>query len=156
MLAFLVGMLVLGGVTLGAVYLYVRHPWSPSHHDSRAYPGSSDISLKESLKLTGATLPADAGNVRYYVKGNMMGTLLQLSYQVPCNSVPAIMSAAKLTVPIAVDSIDNKVRRFAESHGWRPEAGATTAVGDTRVWNTTAMVQTLGSGKCSVYVDAFN
>ncbi|MFI1383194.1 hypothetical protein [Embleya sp. NPDC020886] len=154
--AFLVGMLILGGLAFGALQLYLRHPWAPFHRDSRADPGSSEISLKESLKLTGVTLPEGTVNVRYYVKGNAMGTLLKLSYQIPCNSVPAMMEAAKLTVPVAVDSTDNKVRRFAESHGWRPESGPTTAATDTQVWNTTAMVQTLASGNCSVYVDAFN
>ncbi|MYW04137.1 hypothetical protein [Streptomyces sp. SID3343] len=153
--AFLTGMAILGGVTIAGLYLYLRHPWSPSQHDRRAYPGSDDISLKKSLRLTGTTLPEGAVNVRYYVQGNMMGTLLQLSYQVPCHDVPAITAEANTTIPIAVDSLENNALRFAKRHGWSPEHGTTVAFSDDQTWNTVIMVQTPATGDCSVYLRAF-
>lgn len=156
--AFCAGLLILGLLGYGAVRLFLWHPWSADDRDSRADPGSGDVSLSKSLRLTGLTLPAGATNVRYYVKANMRGTLVQLTYRIPCGTVPGVLADAKLTTPVAMDAIGaQNVRRFAERHGWRPDAGTTTALTDTRTWPTTALVNTPPAAvDCSVYIDAFN
>lgn len=154
--AFLAGTLVVGMLVLGALYLYFEHPWDRPDKDPRALPGSSNMPLGDALKYTGTTLPNEAADVRFSARGNMMGTSLSLFYKMPCGAVPAMTQAAGLTVPVTVNGLENRAREFAKRMGWRPEDGPTTALNDTRYWTTAAMVQTLPTGICAVWLDAFN
>lgn len=153
---FLAGTLVVGLLVLGALYLYFAHPWDRPDRDPRALPGSSNMPLGDALKSTGTQLPKEAADVRFSARGNMMGISLSLFYTMPCSAVPAMTQAAGLTIPVTVNGLDNRAREFAKRIGWHPENGPTAALNDTGYWPTTAMVQTLPTGICAVYLDAFN
>ncbi len=153
--SFMAGTVMIGSLCLGGAYLYVERPWSHPERDPRAYKGNN-MALKEALKQTGAILPKEASNVHFLADGKWMGTSLYLSYEISCDAVPAVFGESGLTIPIAVDGLDNRVLRSAEKHGWRPENGPSTAFMDTMHTPTVGMVQNLPTGTCAVYITAYN